>query len=118
MSAPTVYQAQPPPLDPSQRAELRRELERELTRLLPGAGASGTFDFAAELAQELGPRPRSAALQLIDALRRMDNGTYGLCAGCQRPISFERLLAIPETTVCADCSWTTPAARVRKGVAT
>lgn len=118
MSAPTIYRAKPPPLDPSQQAELRRELERELARLLPGGGASGTYDFAAELAQELGPRPRSAALQLIDALRRMENGTYGLCAACQRPISFERLSAIPETTVCADCSWSRPAPRVPKGVAT
>ena len=118
MAAPTTYRAQPPPLDPTQQAELRRELERELVRLLPDSGASGTFDFAAELAQELGPRPRSAALQLIDALRRMDNGTYGLCAGCQRPIAFGRLLAIPETTVCADCTWTRASPRVRKGVAT
>ena len=105
MSAPTIYRAQPPPLDPSERAELRRELERELYRLLPDARGSHQSDFGIALAQELGPRPRSHALQLIDALRRMENGTYGLCAGCQDPISFERLSAIPETTVCAECSW-------------
>lgn len=119
MSAPTIYRrAQPPPLDPSELAELRRELERELARLLPGARASGAVDFAAHLARELGPRPRSHALQLIDALRRMDNGTYGLCAGCQNPISYERLSAIPETTVCADCSWSRETVRVGRGVAT
>ncbi len=106
MSAPTIYHhAQPPPLGPGEFAELRRELERELARLLSVSEVPKATDFSATLARELGPRPRGYALQIIDALRRMDNGTYGLCAGCQGRISFERLAAIPETTVCADCSW-------------
>ena len=85
MSAPPIYpRAQPPPLDPSERAQLQKELQRELER---GSG------------------PRGRALQLNDALRRMENGTYGLCAACGATISFERLSVIPETTVCAECSW-------------
>jgi DnaK suppressor protein len=107
MSAPTIYHhAQPPPLGPAEYAELRRELERELARLLSVDQVPKSPDFRVSLAQELSPRPRGYAVQIIDALRRMDNGTYGLCAGCQGRIAFERLSAIPETTVCAACSWT------------
>lgn len=106
MSAPSIQPtAQPPPLDAAQRAWLREELERELRRLVPDAARLGVT-FAAALAQTLGPRPRSYALQVIDALRRLEEGTFGSCAGCGGTISFERLSAIPETTVCAECSWT------------
>lgn len=106
MSAPTLYRAsQEQPLDAAQLTQLRRELELELRRLVPGARGTGLARFRAELIQALGPRPRSHALQLIDALRRMDAGVFGFCAGCQGDISFERLSVIPETTVCADCSW-------------
>ncbi|MGH7606473.1 MAG: TraR/DksA family transcriptional regulator [Gemmatimonadales bacterium] len=107
MSAPTMYRAgQPPrPLDAEQLAGLRRELEQELHRLIPDARRAGNARFRSELAQALSPRPRSHALQLIDALRRMDAGVFGLCAGCQGTIAYARLSAIPETTVCAECSW-------------
>ena len=107
MSAPSIQPtAQPPPLDAAQRTWLREELERELRRLVPDAARVDSMSFAAALAQTLGPRPRSHALQIIDALRRLENRTFGSCAGCGGRISFERLSAIPETTVCAECSWT------------
>ena len=43
-------------------------------------------------------------LRSIDvALRRIDEGTYGTCETCGRPISEERLEAIPYATQCIDC---------------
>jgi RNA polymerase-binding transcription factor DksA len=92
-------------LNADQRARLREELERELRRLVPDAARASHVSFAEALAQTLGPRPRSYALQILDALRRLDDETFGSCAGCGGTISFERLSAIPETTVCAECSW-------------
>jgi RNA polymerase-binding transcription factor DksA len=101
-----VYRAsQEPPLDAAQLAELRRELELELQRLIPEARGADSTRFRTELTQALGPRPRTHALQLIDALRRMEVGAFGICAGCDGAISYERLAVMPETTVCADCSW-------------
>ncbi|GAA0412282.1 TraR/DksA C4-type zinc finger protein [Paenibacillus motobuensis] len=38
------------------------------------------------------------------ALQKMDDGTYGLCSTCGKPISFERLRAIPETAYCKEHS--------------
>ena len=42
-------------------------------------------------------------LSAIDeALARMDEGTYGICQRCGRPIGEERLEAIPWATLCID----------------
>ena len=43
-------------------------------------------------------------LSAIDgALLRIENGTYGTCVRCGRPIAEERLEAIPYATRCIDC---------------
>ena len=40
-------------------------------------------------------------LQEVDsALRRMDQGTYGICDVCHDPVESERLIANPLTRVC------------------
>jgi RNA polymerase-binding transcription factor DksA len=36
------------------------------------------------------------------ALRRLDDGTYGICEACGRPIDEERLEALPATRLCRD----------------
>jgi DnaK suppressor protein len=43
-------------------------------------------------------------LSYIDgALSRIEQGTYGTCVSCRKPISDERLAAIPWATHCIDC---------------
>ncbi|MCY4662523.1 MAG: TraR/DksA family transcriptional regulator [Acidobacteria bacterium] len=43
-------------------------------------------------------------LQAIEAaLRRMEQGTYGVCRDCGESIAPARLNAIPWTRVCIDC---------------
>ena len=45
--------------------------------------------------------------QLLDqvrmALQRIDEGTFGHCVDCGRPIAAERLEALPHTSRCVDC---------------
>lgn len=38
------------------------------------------------------------------ALGRIHSGSYGICQNCGRPISPERLRAIPETPLCIECA--------------
>lgn len=38
-----------------------------------------------------------------DALGRIEEGTFGTCVRCGRPIAEERLEAIPYATRCIDC---------------
>lgn len=41
---------------------------------------------------------------LLQALRRLENGVYGLCTECGGEIPFDRLLVFPETATCVGCS--------------
>jgi len=43
-------------------------------------------------------------LEAIEAaLKRIEDGTYGSCVNCGKPIAEERLAAIPWATHCIDC---------------
>ena len=47
---------------------------------------------------------KSETLRRIDAaLRRVDQGTYGICVECEGPISKERLQALPFAARCTSC---------------
>lgn len=41
--------------------------------------------------------------QILEALRRIENGTYGVCEDCGEPIGAERLAVLPEALLCVDC---------------
>ena len=43
------------------------------------------------------------AVELDRALYRIEEGTYGTCARCERPIHPERLQALPEAPFCLEC---------------
>ena len=42
--------------------------------------------------------------QVRNALLRIENGTYGTCANCGKPIAEARLQARPIATRCIDCA--------------
>ena len=41
--------------------------------------------------------------QVRDALRRIEDGTFGQCESCEEPIGKKRLEARPETGLCIKC---------------
>ena len=44
------------------------------------------------------------SLNLIDAaLRKIDDGSYGTCENCSKPISQKRLMAMPHARLCIKC---------------
>ncbi len=42
--------------------------------------------------------------RITAALKRLEEGQYGLCCNCGVPIAEGRLDAIPETPFCTDCA--------------
>src|SRR4051794_1381295 len=48
-------------------------------------------------------RERNALGQIDEALRRLSDGTYGVCEKCDESISEGRIEAFPFTTLCIDC---------------
>ena len=43
------------------------------------------------------------AIDVADALARIDAGTYGICESCGKPIGKLRLQAFPRATLCMAC---------------
>ena len=104
----------------------RRVLESERDRLLhavqavhhdgslleeTGDLAIGSGDHIADSATETYLREIDGGLEenaehlLVEidaALGRIDDGSYGLCSVCGRPIGDERLEAVPYATLCID----------------
>ena len=104
----------------------RGELEIERTRLLSaietvnhrqsiaeetGDLSIGTDDHLADTATETFMRELDDGLEenaehllgeIEAALRRIEDGTYGMCVACGRPIDAERLQAVPYATLCLD----------------
>ena len=66
------------------------------------AAASQVFEQQRDLA--LRERSRGALAQVEAALRAIDDGTYGTCVSCGKPIAPERLNAIPWVSTCIDCA--------------
>jgi len=103
----------------SLRDEIVRQLERlERSMLVTdeglrpvelNPGAVGRLSRIDELqnqavVQNLREREQLKLGGLLKALRRMEEGVYGLCVECGCEIPVDRLLVFPETPTCLDCS--------------
>uniref|UniRef100_A0A7C2ICS2 Conjugal transfer protein TraR n=1 Tax=Ammonifex degensii TaxID=42838 RepID=A0A7C2ICS2_9THEO len=67
----------------------------------PADVASEVFERSKDLALKEDAELRLGAIE--DALSRMEQGRYGYCDICGAAIPFERLAAVPYTTVCQRC---------------
>ena len=48
-------------------------------------------------------RERKLLQKIANALKKIDEGTYGVCEICDGPISQDRLKVRPEATMCFEC---------------
>jgi DnaK suppressor protein len=48
-------------------------------------------------------RERKLIQKIKEALERIEDGTFGICDSCGKPISEKRLMARPVTTQCIEC---------------
>ena len=88
---------------------LRQALAGDLSSLqeLKGQPGGDTIDMALDSAQgeissqlvEIESRELS---KIENALRRMENGTYGICEATGKPIPLARLKALPYATLCIE----------------
>lgn len=109
-------------------AQLRQRLEAERARLWDERNKVGSRanrrngeelsaesqydDHIAELGTDAFERERDLAsmdnvesvLEEVEiALRKIEEGTYGVCDACGKPISAARLEALPYASLCLDC---------------
>jgi RNA polymerase-binding transcription factor DksA len=57
-----------------------------------------------ELNQALLTQLKSRDAELVQAISRFEDGTYGLCSQCGQPIHPDRLKVLPDTKVCIECA--------------
>jgi DnaK suppressor protein len=95
----------------SRRSELRKRLGMELEDLghmkqssASGDSADAAFDSSGEeLASQLAELESRELHQIERAIKRLRQGTYGLCEICSTKIPVARLNALPYSTLCIKC---------------
>jgi len=111
-----------PDLTDADRADLRRALETERVALLARITGTDTDELLESTATRgqgetehtvneiergvsatLDANAREALDEIKAALARLDDGTYGVCGACGRPIPVERLRAVPAARLCVAC---------------
>jgi len=63
--------------------------------------ATDTYDR--EFSLGLASNERTFIYELDDALKKIEDGTYGVCEDCKAPISKTRLKAVPYARLCVKC---------------
>jgi DnaK suppressor protein len=61
---------------------------------------AGTFTFERERDLSIENNVRDLLAKIDRALTRMDEGTYGICSRCGKPIEKARLKALPYVDLC------------------
>jgi RNA polymerase-binding protein DksA len=63
--------------------------------------ATDTYDR--EFSLGLASSEREILYEINDALKKIEEGDYGICESCKRPITKTRLKAVPYARLCLDC---------------
>ncbi|MFN3989275.1 MAG: TraR/DksA family transcriptional regulator [Erythrobacter sp.] len=86
----------------TERAE---DIEEDLRHPLDADFSEQAMDLADDEALEgVDDVLRAEARQIVFALKRIENGTYGVCANCGADIPAERLAVQPIATRCVACA--------------
>ena len=85
----------------AERADTSIRAPEQMTYGSQAAAASQVFEQQRDLALRDHTETQLAAVTA--ALARLEAGTFGTCTTCGRPISAERLEALPAAALCIDC---------------
>jgi DnaK suppressor protein len=99
------------------RADVAQQLaalEREFAGIVEAASQGNADDehdpegatlaFERQHIAALADQARERLGQIDAALGRVDDGSYGICERCGKPISAERLAARPSAATCLQCA--------------
>ena len=59
--------------------------------------------YERELSMNIVSSEQEMLYQIDDALKRLDEGSYGVCQQCNQPITMSRLKAVPSASLCIGC---------------
>ncbi|MBI1861960.1 MAG: RNA polymerase-binding protein DksA [Deltaproteobacteria bacterium] len=102
----------------AEQEKLKKTLEKQLKELVSDMGkdmpsmespALADINDQASLESErtfelrIKDRERKLISKVQEALKKIGDGTYGVCESCGEPISVKRLQARPVTSYCINC---------------
>ena len=96
-------------LENEQHAAMRAALQRRQSIAIEQSAETFeqiSYDSDRELAVADLSRHSDLVRQIRAALRRIENGTFGVCQYCRKPIRLKRLTAVPWTPLCIRCQET------------
>ena len=70
----------------------------------PNTAEGGSLAFEIEKELSLHENAKDLLSQAEEAVERINEGTYGICADCEKAIPVARLEALPHTKLCVTCS--------------
>jgi DnaK suppressor protein len=98
----------------TRREEIIKEAKSEISKYIKGEtrqlvdtalddGDWSIIDLSEDISLKQLSTHRENLLKIDEALRKLDEGTYGICEDCGGEISEERLQVIPFAIHCLDC---------------
>jgi DnaK suppressor protein len=98
----------------NRREEIVKEAKEEISKYIKGEtrqlvetalddGDWSIIDLSEDISLRQLSTHRQTLLKIDEALRKLDEGTYGMCEDCGGAISKERLKIIPFAIYCIDC---------------
>ncbi len=88
------------------KAEIAKYIKGETKQIVETALDDGDWSVV-DLAEDVSLRQLSAhrenLMKVDEALRKLDQGTYGICEECGEPITEERLKILPFAIYCREC---------------
>ena len=59
--------------------------------------------YERELSMNIVSSEQEILYQIDDALKRLDDGSFGICQQCNQAIALSRLRAVPYASLCIEC---------------
>ena len=84
-------------------AQNPREASGDLSAYTVHMADMAADTYERELSTNLVSSEQEVLYQIDDALKRIDEGGFGVCQQCNKPITMSRLKAVPYAPMCIRC---------------
>jgi DnaK suppressor protein len=85
------------------QSDLSRELQPVSSPALADINDQATLESERSFELRIKDRERKLAGKVQEALKKISDGSYGVCESCGEPIGIKRLQARPVTSFCINC---------------
>ncbi|MBI4404144.1 MAG: RNA polymerase-binding protein DksA [Deltaproteobacteria bacterium] len=85
------------------QTDFGKELQAKTTPALADINDQATYESERNFELRIKDRERKLIGKVQEALKKIGEGTYGVCESCGEPIGVKRLHARPVTSFCINC---------------